>query len=179
MANVKKPKPADKPKLGWMTRTAMIASLGIDSSAFVRWGVKPVQKIGNKAYYTMQDVLQNRLDNERDKFQRAADKGVTNNGKINGAEEKALLDRAKRVSLETKNEKAAGELLPVVVAELVFAQMGAEVSAILDPLPGALKRLMPTMTATQVDLVRKEIARAKNTACDTPTVLKRIIRDIK
>ena len=42
----------------------MAASCGISTQAFDKWGVKPYKKSGRQQFYRVQDVIENRVENE-------------------------------------------------------------------------------------------------------------------
>lgn len=148
----------------------MAASLGISGSAFDKWNVQPIGKAGRESFFTVQDVLQNRLDN---KTARLAAKNASlddpdGEGLINPALEKALFDREKRIGQELSNDKQKGNLFPLSAAGFVFARVGTEMAAVLESLPSKIKRVMPKMTATHLNEVKKEIAKARNSCADIP-----------
>lgn len=83
---------------------------------------------------------------------------------FNVADEKAKLIQAKRIGQDLQNEKLKGNLFPLIAGEYLFSRIASEIAAVLDSLPAKIKRVAPKMTATQVDEVKKEIAKATN-AC--------------
>jgi len=52
-----------KPKSCWLNQKTMALSCGVSLTTFQRWGVRPVARIGRQVFYSLRDVLDNRLDN--------------------------------------------------------------------------------------------------------------------
>ena len=52
-----------KKKPGWLNKSEMSASLGISPQAFDKLGVIPIARVGREAFYRVQDVVKNRLEN--------------------------------------------------------------------------------------------------------------------
>lgn len=156
-----------RPEKHWLNRKSMAKSLGITGQGFDQWKVKPIAKIGREKFYTAGDVLANRLAHHLGKMQAKFEAVEYEEGEsLSPVKEKAMLDREKRIGQELLNDKMKGDVFPVVAAEFVFSKMGAEIAAILESLPAKIKRLMPKMTATQINVVKKEIAKARNSAVD-------------
>lgn len=80
------------------------------------------------------------------------------------AAERAALARAQRERIEMQNAVTRGELAPVAAIEQVLANAGAKVSAILDTIPGLIRRRVPGLSATDIALIAAEVARARNIA---------------
>ncbi len=87
-------------------------------------------------------------------------------GAIDPQLEQANYNRARREQQELQIAKARGEVFDIALAESLFARMGSEIAAILDALPAKLKRLSPSVTATNLDMMQREIARSRNAAAD-------------
>ena len=52
----------------WISRKTMLELLAITASSFDAWKVEPAGKIGRQTYYTLRDVIDNRVQNEMTKF---------------------------------------------------------------------------------------------------------------
>jgi phage terminase Nu1 subunit (DNA packaging protein) len=85
-------------------------------------------------------------------------------GDLDLATERALLARAQRTRIERENALRAGELAPAYLIEEVLTKAGAKVASIFDGIPGAVKRRVPSLPASAVDLIRAEVAKARNIA---------------
>jgi phage terminase Nu1 subunit (DNA packaging protein) len=80
------------------------------------------------------------------------------------ASERAALARAQRERIEMQNAVTRGELAPVVAIEQVLAQAGSKVAAVLDTIPGMIRRRVPGLSAADIELVASEVAKARNIA---------------
>lgn len=160
----KKPAAAPKQKRYWMTQQDMAAAHGISVQAFVKWGVEPCAKIGRHAFYLAGDVTQNRLAHQAAKLQKecapVTDAELTRSER----EEKLRLTKAQAEGQEIKNAQLRKELAPVDVIEWVVGRAGAQISAILDATPLQLKKRNPKLTASDIEIIRREIAKAQNAA---------------
>lgn len=78
------------------------------------------------------------------------------------ASERARLAAAQADKLEMELAVTRAELAPVVVIEQVLVRAGVKVAAVLDAVPDTLKRQLPDLSDDQVDIIRREIARARN-----------------
>ena len=149
----------------WVNRKEMVALLQITGQSFDAWNVQSVGKIGKNKYFTLQDVIENRKALLAKKLEAKFLALVPDEEEaLNPIAEKSKLDQAKRIGQEINNKKAVGDVFPIEAGGFVFARIGAEIAAILESLPAKIKRLMPTMTATQLDMVKLEIAKARNSA---------------
>lgn len=85
-------------------------------------------------------------------------------GDLDLATERAGLARAQREKIEMQNAVTRRELAPAVLIEEVLAKAGGKVAGILDAIPGALRRRLPGLPTELIDLVRVEVAKARNIA---------------
>ena len=149
----------------WLTQEQMARACGISTKSFQHWNVEPVARIGRCAYYEVAAVLANRLANQA---QRAAKNGTNELGDAEltrqEREEKLLLTRAQREGQEIKNAQLRKELAPVQVIEWVVGKAGGQISALFDALPMQLKKRNPKLTAADIELVKRELAKAQNAA---------------
>ena len=85
-------------------------------------------------------------------------------GDLDLASERAGLAKAQRERIEMQNAQTRRELAPVVLIEEVLSKAGSRVAGILDAIPGAVRRRVPTLTADEIGNIEREIARARNIA---------------
>lgn len=85
-------------------------------------------------------------------------------GDLDLATERAGLAKAQKERVEMLNAEKRRELLPAILIEEVLAKAGSRVAGILDAIPGMVKRRVPGLTADVVDMIRAEIAKARNIA---------------
>lgn len=160
----KKAPAAPKRQPHWITQQDMAASIGISVQAFVKWGVEPHTKIGRNTFYLVDDVLRNRLAHQAAKLQKA-ELPVTD-AELGRAEreEKLRLTKAQAEGQEIKNAQLRKELAPVAVIEWVVGKAGSQISAVLDAIPLQVKKRNPKLTASDIEIIRREIAKAQNAA---------------
>ncbi len=150
-----------KPLKSWLNRSNLIASLGISGTAFDNWKVEPVARIGREAFFTVADVLQNRLARQAE-LRGDDDQGPSANDEQQS--EKTRLIREQRIAQELKNAQARRELAPVELIGWTLAKVGSQISAILESLPLRIKTILPRLSAAEVEHIRREIIKAQNVA---------------
>lgn len=67
---------------------------------------------------------------------------------------------------ELKEQQLRGELAPVEELTRALGMLASQVSAILETIPGKLKRSLPQLTATDLDVVKREIVKCMNACAD-------------
>lgn len=85
-------------------------------------------------------------------------------GDLDLATERAGLAKAQKERVEMINAEKRRELLPAILIEEVLAKAGSKVAGILDAIPGMVKRRIPALTSDAIDLIRVEVAKARNLA---------------
>lgn len=81
-------------------------------------------------------------------------------------EERARLARAQSERIEMENAVKRGELAPIDTLRDALVPVVAQIAAILDAVPVKLKRESPQLTATDLDIIKREIAKAQNIAAE-------------
>ena len=159
-------KKVSKPDPSWLNKTAMAKACGISVQAFAAWGVDPVDKIGGQAYYRVQDVIANRI--EHDRKRRKADAPAVDPDRESldrsEREERLALVREQREGQALKNAQLRRELAPVAVIEFVLQSVAGQIGAILEALPPALKKIAPRLAAREMELITREVVKARNAA---------------
>jgi phage terminase Nu1 subunit (DNA packaging protein) len=165
-----KPAPAERFEVQrhWLNKREMAAALGISVQAFDRWGVKPVaqrHRFG-EAFYSVRDVLDNRLELERKKHERAA-------ANLDASD---LLLEKERAELEWTQERAEGqrlknaalrrELAPVSMVQWAISQAGSQIAAVLGTLKGKVKRAQPSLSNAALHEIEQIAVECQNTAAD-------------
>jgi phage terminase Nu1 subunit (DNA packaging protein) len=85
-------------------------------------------------------------------------------GDLDLASERARLARAQAEKVEMQNAQTRRDLAPVYLIEEVLAKAGARVAGILDAIPGAVRRRVSALSSEEIDMISREIARARNIA---------------
>jgi phage terminase Nu1 subunit (DNA packaging protein) len=142
----------------------MAASCGVSVQAFAQWNVAPVAKIGRYAYYKVSDVIANRLARQMLRLAQEADGRGNDPEALEAEREKVLLTREQRIGQELKNAQTRRELAPVQLIEWTLSRIGSQISAIFDSIPLKVKKLMPKLSASEIELIKRELVKAQNAA---------------
>lgn len=78
--------------------------------------------------------------------------------------EKILLTREQRIGQELKNAQTRRELAPVSVIEWTLSKVGSQIAAILESVPMKVKKLLPKLSAAEIEHIRREVIKAQNAA---------------
>lgn len=160
----------------WLNKRQVCDSLGITATAFDKWKVEPVARRGNRAYYDLRTILDNRREAllAQQALQVPDDPDAPD-----PIREQAGLNREKRIAQALKNQVTRGELIPASVAGALFGRIAAEIGAVFDALPANIKRKVPSLTATDLEFIKQEAVRAQNAAAKVDRYLDELIDDIK
>lgn len=85
-------------------------------------------------------------------------------GDLDLAAERAALARVQRERIEMQNAVTRRELAPVSLLEFALASMSQKVAAVLEAIPGEIKRRSKNLTADDIEVITAEITKARNTA---------------
>ncbi|SDI55829.1 terminase small subunit [Pseudomonas abietaniphila] len=151
---------------GWLNKSDMASSLGISPQAFDKWGVSPVARIGREAFYTVEIVVQNRVEHATRKQQPAGGDGADVDALV---EYKLLAERlrltaAQADAQEKKNLVQDKQLVPVPFAAFALAKIAAQIGSKLDTVGKTVSRRHPEVDPRIVESVEREIALARNIA---------------
>lgn len=152
----------NKPKQYWLNQSDMAKSCGVSPTAFKKWDVQPVDKIGRSVYYCVADVLANRLEHSEERLKKWVDSLSDSALSKEERKEKLRLTKAQAEWQELKNAKERRELAPVHIIEWVIGKACGQLSAMLDALPGQMKNRNPKLTASDIEVITREIAKAQN-----------------
>ena len=131
------------------TAAALAREFGLDRATVIRRLTDaPFELVGKRRVWTMKvaapAVLQ--VGTER----------------LDANQEIAGLNKARREQVEMRTAAERGELVEADEIAAEIARMGAEVISILEGLPAQLRRRNTELTQSDIELVRREIARARN-----------------
>jgi phage terminase Nu1 subunit (DNA packaging protein) len=141
----------DEPKPHWLNQQQMAKSLNLTVSAFARWEVEPVARIGKQVFYDVNSVLENRLS-------KAGPTG--SNGDIEA--ERLRLTSAQAEGQELKNELAKGRIAPIEIITLSLSTVAGAAAGILDSLPLNIKRQYPELSAQMIEAIKRQCVKAQN-----------------
>lgn len=85
-------------------------------------------------------------------------------GDLDLATERAGLARAQREKIEMQNQVTRKELAPSYLLEEILSRAGSKAAAILDTIPGMIKRRVPALSADDIAAIASEVAKARNIA---------------
>jgi len=83
-------------------------------------------------------------------------------GDLDLATERARLAREQADKIAMQNAQSRRELAPVVMMTEVLAKAGTRAASILEAIPGQVRRRLPSMPATEIQVIEREIAKARN-----------------
>jgi len=78
------------------------------------------------------------------------------------SEERAGLAREQKLLARIKKQRELGEWAPIENITLVLSRVTAQMASIFDSIPIQLKRQFPALTADQLNVIREELAKARN-----------------
>jgi len=156
----------DKPYPHWLNQQQMAKSVGVTVSAFARWEVEPVARIGKQVYYDVGSVLANRLEK--------ADLSGSN-GDIEA--ERLRLTSAQAEGQEIKNDLSKGKTAPMEIITLVLSRIAGEASGELDTLPLNIKRRHPELQTRVIESIKHHCVKAQNAIARTGETLDRTLED--
>lgn len=90
--------------------------------------------------------------------------GRATNGDLDLATERARLAKEQADKVAMQNAVTRGELAPAYLIEEVLSRAGSKVAGILDAIPGQVRRMAPELPVVVIDVVAREIAKARNVA---------------
>lgn len=143
-----------------LNKKNMAKSCKVGVTAFDKWGVEPVQRIGREAFYDVASVVSNRVENELSKIM---DQG----GDIDDAEllkARIRLTNAQADAQELKNARETGEVIDTAFASYALAKLAAEIGSIMDSLPLTINRKFPDMEPRYSNAIKVEVNRAVSRA---------------
>jgi phage terminase Nu1 subunit (DNA packaging protein) len=156
-----------KKELGLINKSTLVASLGISSQAFDKWGVESREKRGRENFYSIYDVLQNRIDNALSNQSKPGVKKPSKSTSIDQLNEDVL--RVEKLSEEVRSLKLKNDILearsvPVDIATEVLVGIISEQVAILETIPLLVKRHNPEMPSHAIDQIQRDISKVSNIA---------------
>ena len=136
----------------------MAASCNKSLSAFQKWRVEPIAKISPNVFYTVADVLANRLENQAARLQKRDSAELVQAER----EEKLRLTKLQADGQEIRNQQLRRELAPVAFMEWALGKAAGQISAIFDSIPARVKKHNPKLTASNIEMIRRDVLKAQN-----------------
>lgn len=147
----------------WLNKKTMADSLGISVQAFDRWGVEPVARIGNQAFYDTRSVVNNRLEHQTGK-QQLGDPEKDPDLEYKTAVERLRLTKEQADAMEMRNEVKRRHLVPVDFMTFAFGRLTSLIGSTLDTVHTKVKRKHPDIEPRHLEAVQREVAVTRNEA---------------
>ncbi len=142
----------------WLNRQDTAASLGISGSAFDRWGVAPVGRIANEKFFTLKDVVGNRLSY----YNLRKQKEPIEEDELRFEQIRLTRENADAKAMD--NEISRKEKLPAILLERALILHNLQVVSILQSIPGKIKKRIPHLTAKEMKILEREVKKIQNAA---------------
>lgn len=163
---------------GWLNKTDMCVSLNISTQAFEKWGVASVARIGRQVFYTVAEVLQNRMRHEARKQDES-----TNQAEHDQKQElqKLKLDKLREEvrALELRNSVLEGRSLPAEGVTKVLAKILALTGTELDSLPLEIQRKFPDLDKRIIDKISEITIKHQNQIANIGEYIEDVISDVQ
>lgn len=153
---------------GWLNKSEMAASLGISPQAFDKWGVQPIKRIGREAFYTVADVVENRIQHAARKQQPEGElpEGLDPYAEAKLTQERLRLTKAQAYAQEQKNQVQDKLLVPVPFATFALAKIAAKIGSALETVCKTVSRRHPDADPLVMESFEREIALARNLSAE-------------
>lgn len=141
--------------------------LEVDERTLTRWQeraddpmpVKARGKRGQPNLYDPRELLRWKVRQELGRLT------VDDDGQVIDYEkERARLTKEQADNTALRNAQLRRSLAPIAALEWALGRAGAQISAILDAIPLKVKRRVPKLTASEVEIIKREITKAQNMA---------------
>jgi phage terminase Nu1 subunit (DNA packaging protein) len=136
----------------------------VETAAHVDLSDRSVRELENKLGLTAggYSLTEFRIAYIRHLREQAA--GRATEGDLDLATERARLAKEQADKISYQNAITRRELAPSYLLEEVLAAAGAKVAAVLDAIPGSIRRRNQNLTAADIETIASEIAKARNIA---------------
>ena len=147
-----------------LNKTELCKSLDISTTAFDKWQVKPFKKAGRQTFYTVAEVVANRVANEKNKHKAVdpSDEDVENTIDY----QRFRLTKAQADGQELKNEKDRKECVDVDFNTFVLSKLVSQIAPQLDKIPHEVKKKNPDIEQHILDLIKSIIIKNQNVIAD-------------
>ncbi|NJQ21356.1 terminase small subunit [Pantoea sp. LS15] len=143
-----------------LNKKNMAKSCKVCVTAFDKWDVEPVKRVGREAFYDVTNVVSHRVENELSKI-------MEQGGDIDDAEilkARIRLTNAQADAQELKSARETREVIDTASTTYALSKLAGEVGAIMDSLPLAISRQFPGMEKRYLDSIKKGLSKSMNRA---------------
>ena len=81
------------PEPHWLNQRTAALSCGVSTKSFAEWRVEPCARIGKEVFYTVADIVQNRLSRQLERFNKTVDDAPSSLDREAAERERTLLTR--------------------------------------------------------------------------------------
>ncbi len=151
-------KPEQKEPL-LLNKTDLCKSLNISGTAFDKWQVEPYKKEGRQTFFTVADVVANRVAHERQKYVKLdPDEDVENTIDY----QRFRLTKAQAYGQELKNEKESKKSIDTEFGTFALIKIVAQIAPQLDKIPHEIKKKNPEIEQHILDLIKSIVIKNQN-----------------
>lgn len=157
----------------WLNQQQMAAACGISVTAFTKWGVTPVAKIKREAFYTVRDVLDNRLAHQAAQYNQSSDAPDPESIDY----QRLRLTREQADNMALKNEQARARLIPIDLLTAILSRVAGEWAGQADTLVPNIVRKFPGLDSAIVESIKLAVVRMQNTVARLDSVADEAVAD--
>ena len=145
----------------------------VSVAMFARYEIPQHSKAGRQVFYRRDDILDFIAERERKKGyqdgfrdgKKAAPDDV-NDLLLRKEQAELALKQEQAETQRLKNEQTRRETARVDLLTFALGKVCAQIVATLDALPGHLKRSLPSLTASEIEIARREVAQCLNAVAE-------------
>jgi|SRR5690554_158319 len=157
----------------WLNRKQMAASLGISVTAFDKWGIEPIARIGREVFFDCRSVLNAKLAEAEAKQQPQQPDEIDGEAldpllSYRKEQEEYKLLKARREAQELRNDRDARRVVPVEFAIYALTGTASQIATIFDTLPLTIRRKHPELAQRYLTSFEREVTKARNAAAELP-----------
>ena len=145
----------------WLNKKRMAESLGISVTAFDKWGVVPVAKIGRESFYDVRSVVDNRLQHQSGK-QQLGGEDIDPLAEAKLLQERLRLTREQADAQAMRNEVKRRNLVPAEFMTFAISRLVNLIGSTLDTVHTKVKRKHPDIEPRHLEAVQREVAVTRN-----------------
>lgn len=170
------------PQPGWINQKDMAISCGVSVRTLRNWDLEPVAKIGRDTFYTVGDVIENRLaahQQKQGKYGKSDDAEFGLESIIDPVERlKAERMQEEIIQLRLRNAVLEGRSLPAWAVTEVLSRILSVAVGVFETLPLDIKRRYPDLDSSIITMLEERIAKTRNEAATVAQQLQDILDDV-
>ncbi|MDZ4730531.1 MAG: terminase small subunit [Xanthomonadales bacterium] len=152
----------------WLNQRNAAAACGVSVTAFARWRVQPVGRVGRETFYLAADILANRLEHHARRLkQPESDQCTTRAQRLANL----ALTKAQADGQELKNAELRETLAETELIHWVIQKAGAGIAAHLAGIPAAIKRSCSKLRPSDIAIATREVERCQSVLTRMPEMV--------